>query len=253
MKKLLPLIVIIILSCLMTVNAFAATSIDIGEAWEFAEEFLDEYYHAYHLYEEHDFSKYLSSDIQNQFINNMMQTNLHIHEFNNSPERTDYYVEFELLESKDLGDCVTVFAAMRASYRYPNADFMSGCGQGVYLVIVDTQDGLKIADHYLEDEPYYQKMRGFLNELNDPYFWDSVSLDAMSAMQESYEITALESLAQMQAELELANAGAIVEIENATESEIEESDSVRSSGAVVSYMMEANVTVARTLRQICIA
>lgn len=43
MKKLLPLIVIIILSCLMTVNAFAATSIDIDEAWKFAEEFLDEY------------------------------------------------------------------------------------------------------------------------------------------------------------------------------------------------------------------
>lgn len=183
----------------------------------------------------------------------MMQTNLHIHEFNNSPERTDYSVEFELLEYEDLGDCVTVFAAMRASYRYPNVDFTSGCGQGIYLIIVDTQDGLKIADHYLEDEPYYQKMRGFLNELNDPYFGDSVSLDEMSAMQESYEITALESLAQMQAELELANAGVSVEIENATESVIEESDSVRSSGAIVSYTGKADAAAVQTLRQICIA
>lgn len=194
---------------LMTVGAFAASDISLSEASSLAEDFLSEYYYALHQFEDYDFSPYIQSENLLEHINMRIESAWQANQLVDTPEKTEYSLETEVKESDDLGDRLRLFVAVRASYKFPDTDFTSGSGEGVYLLIVDTDDGLKIADWYIPHEPYLEAVRGNLTEvISDPGFWDSdLTAESIYSNQEAWD----ESLALNAVEINAAREGLVLD------------------------------------------
>lgn len=173
LKRIITAVFVIALTIVMSVGVSADTLIDTDEAFEVANDFITEYYYALHQYQEYDFSSYIVPDNLLEYVNGRVKSAWYANELVNTPQRLNYSLETELKSSEDLGDCLRLFVAVRASYQYPDVDFTSGCGEGVYLLIVDTDDGLKIADWHIPYEPYLEATRGNISTISYPDYWQT--------------------------------------------------------------------------------
>lgn len=167
----------------MSANVFASANVDVNansgidveEAYNLAEGFLKEYYYALHILEDYDFTTYIAPQALLEHINGRIQSSWSSESLILDSQRLEYEMETELVSSEDLGDCLRLFVAVRSSWRYIDADFRSGNGDGVYLLIATSADGLKIYDWYIPFEPYLEATRGVINTISDKDFWDTNS------------------------------------------------------------------------------
>ncbi len=167
----------------MSANVFASTNVDVSansgidveQAYNLAEGFLKEYYYALHIFEDYDFTAYIASQALLEHINGRIQSSWNSESLILDSQRLEYEMETELVSSEDLGDCLRLFVAVRSSWRYIDVDFRSGNGDGVYLLIADSGDGLKIYDWYIPHEPYLEATRGAFDTVSDKDFWGTSS------------------------------------------------------------------------------
>ncbi len=165
----------------MSANVFASTNVDVSansgidveQAYNLAEGFLKEYYYALHIFEDYDFTAYIASQALLEHINGRIQSSWNSESLILDSQRLEYEMETELVSSEDLGDCLRLFVAVRSSWRYIDVDFRSGNGDGVYLLIADSGDGLKIYDWYIPCDPYLEYTRGSLATIYNKDFWES--------------------------------------------------------------------------------
>ncbi len=158
-------------------EADSAPAIDyssaVDSAYALAESFLREYYPALHTSAEYDLSPYIAPDPLLVYTNGRIESTRSSEKLILAPQRLEYQLETELKESENLGDCIRLYVAVRASWRYSDASFRSGLGDGVYLLIADSGDGLKIYDWYIPHDPYLEYTRGNLTTIYNKDFWES--------------------------------------------------------------------------------
>lgn len=146
---------------------------DYDAAYAVAESFLKEFYPALHTAAGCDLSPYIAPKALLDYTNGRIESARLGERLSPSSRMLEYELETELVDKADLGDCVRLYVAVRASWRYEDADFRSGLGDGVYLLIADSGEGLKIYDWYVPRDPYLEATRGELAAIYNKDFWQS--------------------------------------------------------------------------------
>ncbi len=186
-KRIFIIAFAIALCLTLSFGVCAAQTVNTDEAYELAQDFLKEYYYALHTNESYDFTPYIAPQALLDHVNGRIESMWYWNSLVNvTTKREEYEFETELVSSENLGDCLRLFVAARSSWRYADADFRSGNGDGVYLLIADSGDGLKIYDWYIPYEPYLEATRGTFDTVSDKDFWETSS-EAASILESQKE------------------------------------------------------------------
>lgn len=200
----------ILLFVLLALSLFVCVSADnisdgdydlsVAGAYEFAESFLTEYYRAKDLCEAYDFSEYIQIPALETFVNGRIEKSWHGKTLYGSATTRNYSIEMILRETELLTDCIRFDVAVRVSFVYAGADFSSGYGERMTVLVSETADGYTISDIHDDYEPYFSSYRESTT-VSDPNYWYSVDEEELIAWQQAKIASATASAAK-QAEVQ---------------------------------------------------
>lgn len=156
--------------CCLCINA--ENTIDRDEAFEFAKDFLSEYYFAKDQYADYDFSAYVSSENFLNFINQKTASDRYRYIVYDTDDKQNYKLEFSLIETEEHENYIILDIAVKASFRYKYYSRNSSIGDET-LIIVGYENGKYIVkDWYTYLNAFDVFARGEIATISDPNYWD---------------------------------------------------------------------------------
>lgn len=157
-------------------------SLNSDEAYELAGKFLTEYYYALDQGAEYDFSKYSSNENFVKYAAEKLENSLYseaeaekIWGHTDDYDKLNYTLTLKNKSCEINGGCAVVYIASVRKFVFRicenDDDNITTRGEGVYLIIVQGENGLEIVDWYTSHDPYDTTVRG--DTVNTgPNFWN---------------------------------------------------------------------------------
>lgn len=175
-KALFIFVLVVTMSAACCLIISAEEVVDTNEAYEFAKEFLSEYYFAKDQYSDYDFTAFVESENLLNFVNEKTVSARHRYIVYETDDKQNYKLEFSLLEAQECNGSILLDIAVKASFRYKYYGRNSSIGDET-LVIVGYEDGkYVIKDWYTFLDSFDVFARGELATVNDPNYWDILLL-----------------------------------------------------------------------------
>lgn len=160
-KKTLSFLFTIIIAIIGTSFTADASTGNSGKltAYQFAKDFLTEYYNAVDLYETYDFEKYTSSDRLLEYVNGKAEAKKSKSIVYGTDDIQNYKLVFTLKDSEVTDSYIKISVLTEAKFNYKNAGFDSAYGE-VSQMIISNNGEYSVEDWYVPSDPYDIELRG---------------------------------------------------------------------------------------------
>lgn len=185
-KRIITFMFSLVLMSLCCICANAENDIDIDGAYEFAKDFLSEYYYAKDQNADYDFTTFVESDALLEFANQKAESARYRYIVYETDDKQDYQLEFSLSDTYECDGNVVLDIGVKASFKYKYYDRSSSIGDKT-LVMIRCEDGrYTVKDWYTFLDSFDSSIRGEIASLNDPNYWDvSVCAEELTSMLEN--------------------------------------------------------------------
>ncbi|MBE5927774.1 MAG: hypothetical protein E7267_00130 [Lachnospiraceae bacterium] len=179
MKRIKNLFVIMLMACLIILNkntyVSAAQEIKASDnEYIYATEILTQYYQAIDQYKEYDFSGDIDSVQLLDYINSKIETKRYKQVYYGMDDMQNYSVNFKLLDSEKIDDYTKMTIVSDVEFKYKDASFESGYREEIQLILNNKFNKYNIVDWYLPYEDYDTRIRGDIENISNPGYWNSM-------------------------------------------------------------------------------
>lgn len=156
------LFMVLIVLLFTTVDADETKKVD--EADSFILKMLNDYYYAIEQYSEIDISKYIDNEFLEEYILNKVKAKTYRKIIYGKDEIENLKISYDFISKASEGNEMYYTIYSNISFNYKGADFESGYGQDIRIVVKKEDEQYKIKDFYMYDDDYDMELRSY--ELN---------------------------------------------------------------------------------------
>lgn len=141
--------------------------------YQFATDFLTEYYNAVDIYEAYDFEKYIQSSQLLEYVNGKIEAKRSKSIVYGTNDIRNYKLVFTLKDSEINDSHIKLSIIVEAKFNYRNACFDSAYGEISQIIISDNNGCYSVEDWYAPLDPYDIQLRGESNSIDDLKPWSN--------------------------------------------------------------------------------
>lgn len=157
----------------LNLSALSENAIDYT-SYQFATDFLSEYYNAIDQYETYNFKNYVDSTNMLTYINEKVKSKQYKSVVYGLDDMQNYELTFSLKSEESLDDDIKLTILVEAEFNYKDSKINSAYGEVNQLIISDN-DGYHIEDWYIASDFYDAQIRGDMLNIKNPNYWDATA------------------------------------------------------------------------------
>lgn len=166
--------IVVLLVCIVMNHSNVDAGMRINnrdEAYNYVIKILTKYYQAVDQYQKVDFSDDIDSINLLEYINQKIEAKSCKQEIYGKNDIEDYKSNFTLIKCEEIGTNIKVTIAADIEFKYRDAQFDSGYGEEIVLLLVNKENRYKISDWYSPDDDYDMQVRGEMGDISSQNYW----------------------------------------------------------------------------------